>query len=157
MGKEIEKKFLLNGLPTGIIDDGVEIFQGYLSVGDPEVRVRSKGGKYFVTRKGGEGFVRSEDEEEVSKVIFDILWPATVNVRVEKRRFKIVGADGLTWEVDEYYGNLWGLYTAEVELPNEEVKPAMPKAIADVLVADVTIDKNYKNKALAVSGLIARK
>ncbi len=157
MGKEIEKKYLLSGLPSGISDGGVEIFQGYLSTGDPEVRVRSKGGQYFVTRKGGEGLIRSEDEKEVSKAVFDILWPATVNARVEKRRFKIVGADGLTWEIDEYYGDLWGLYTAEVELPSSDTDAEMPEVIANVLICDVTEDKAYKNKALAVSGLPARK
>jgi CYTH domain-containing protein len=156
MGKEIEKKFLLGGLPAGL-DNGVEILQGYLSTGDPEVRVRSKGSQFFVTRKGGEGFVRSEEEAEVSKEIFEILWPATNGARVEKVRYRLIGEDGLVWEIDKYDGHLSELFTAEVELPSEEVKPVMPKAIADVFVADVTTDKSYKNKALAVAGLPTRK
>jgi CYTH domain-containing protein len=147
-------KYLLASLPAGV-DGGVEILQGYLSTGDPEVRVRSKGGQYFVTRKGGEGFIRTEDEEEVSMEVFEILWPATSSARVEKTRFKIVGVDGLTWEVDEYYGNLKGLFTAEVELPSSEIEAEMPVTIAEVLVADVTEDKRYKNKALAVKGIPA--
>jgi adenylate cyclase len=152
MGQEIEKKFLLKALPTGI-DNGVEIRQGYLSTSDPEVRVRSKGKQYFVTRKGGEGFIRSEDEEEVSKEIFNILWPATVGARIEKTRYKIVGNDSLVWEVDEYYGQLSGLFTAEVELPDSETRAEMSAVIADVLVVDVTEDKRYKNKTLAIKGL----
>jgi CYTH domain-containing protein len=63
---EIEKKFLLRRLPTGI-SKGTKILQGYLSVGDPEVRVRAKGEKFYLTRKGGEGFVREEEECEISK------------------------------------------------------------------------------------------
>lgn len=147
---EIEKKFLLSGLPEGICD-GTEIRQGYLSVGDPEVRVRSKGGRYFVTRKGGEGFIRTEDEAEISVEVFQILWPATAGRRVEKIRYRLIGPDGLVWEVDEYFGHLGWLYTAEVELPDKSVCPVMPDAIAWVLVRDVTLDKRYKNKALAVT------
>lgn len=153
MAKEIEKKYLLVGLPAGV-GKGTEIRQGYLSVGDPEVRVRSKGDKFFVTHKGGEGLVREEEEAEVSAEVFQILWPATEGKRVEKTRFKIVAADGLVWEVDEYYGQLSGLFTAEVELPDSETEAEMPAAIAEVLVRDVTTDKAYKNKALAVKGIL---
>lgn len=154
MSVEIEKKYLLTSLPVGV-KDGVEINQGYLSVGDPEVRVRAKGQQYFVTRKGGEGFVRSECEEEVTQNVYEILWPATVAARVEKTRYKIVGIDGLVWEVDEYFGNLSGLFTAEVELPSIDTKVNMPAEISDVFVADVTENKAYKNKALAVNGIPA--
>lgn len=154
MAKEIEKKYLLAGLPAGVVK-GTEIRQGYLSVGDPEVRVRSKGDKFFVTRKGGEGFVREEDEAEVSVEVFQILWSATEGRRIEKTRFKLVGNDDLTWEVDQYYGRLQGLFTAEVELPSSETEAEMPAVIAEVFVRDVTEDKAYKNKALAVKGLPA--
>ena len=85
MSKEIEKKFLLRNLPSGI-GEKTKILQGYLSVGDPEVRVRSKGDKFFLTRKGGEGFVREEEEYEISRQVFDILWSLTENARIEKTR-----------------------------------------------------------------------
>ena len=153
MRKEIEKKYLLKSMPIGV-SEGVEIHQGYLSTSDPEVRIRSKGSKYFVTRKGGEGFVREEAEEEVTKETFEIIWPATVNARIEKTRFQITGSDGLIWEIDEYHGRLTGLFTAEVELPNCETKAEIPAEIAKVLAADVTEDKRYKNKALAVNSLV---
>jgi adenylate cyclase len=150
LGKEIEKKYLLAEMPVGVAD-GTEILQGYLSCGDPEVRVRAKGGQFFATRKGGEGFVRSEEEVEISKEVFEILWPATEGRRVEKIRYRLIGSDELVWEIDEYRGHLKGLFTAEVELPGEEVQPIMPQVIAEVFVADVTLDKNYKNKALATA------
>jgi adenylate cyclase len=129
-----------------------EILQGYLCVGDPEVRVRAKGGQYFVTRKGGEGFIREEVEEEISAEVFEILWPATEGRRVEKLRYKITGADDRVWEIDQYLGNLKGLFTAEVELPDSESKAEMPDQISKVLVREVTEDRRYKNKNLAVKG-----
>lgn len=148
MSKEIEKKYLLSALPGGL-SNGVAVDQGYLSVSDPEVRVRSKGKKFFATRKGGEGFVRDEEEEEISEKVFNILWPATAGRRVEKIRYKLKGADGLVWEVDEYLGKLAGLFTAEVELPDQSAVFQMPDEIQKVFVADVTEDKCYKNKNLA--------
>lgn len=149
---EIEKKFLLSTLPAGV-GSPVEIRQGYLAVGDPEVRVRQKGTKFFVTRKGGEGFAREEAEAEVSREVFEILWPATEGARIEKTRYSHTSPDGLIWEVDEYHGGLTGLFTAEVELPNESTEAVVPIAIAAVFVADVTNDKRYKNKNLATKGL----
>lgn len=69
---EIEKKFLLRRLPTGITK-GTKIRQGYLSVGNPEVRVRAKGEEFYLTRKGGEGFVRSEEERNLKENFRDFV------------------------------------------------------------------------------------
>lgn len=151
MNKEIEKKFLLSGLPAGITK-GVKIQQGYLSVADPEVRVRAKGEEFFLTKKSGKGFVREEEEHKISKEAFEILWSLTENARIEKTRYEIVGGDGLTWEIDEFQSRLTGLFTAEVELPDESIVPEIPPAIAGVIKSDVTDDVKYKNKNLAVNG-----
>ncbi len=156
MGLEIEKKFLLRNLPTGITK-GTKILQGYLSVGNPEVRVRAKGGKFFLTRKGGEGFIREEEEYEISKETFEILWLLTGNARIEKTRYEIAGEDGLIWEIDEFLTRLTeGLFIAEVELPNESVVPEIPPSIAEVIEMDVTTDEMYKNKNLAINGTLVR-
>jgi len=155
MSFEIEKKFLLRSLPT-VITKGSKILQGYLSVGNPEVRVRAKDEKFFLTRKGGEGFVREEQEHEISKETFEILWSLTENARIEKTRYKIVGEDGLVWEIDEFQTRLTkGLFLAEVELQNESVVPEIPPAIAEVIERDVTFDEMYKNKNLAINGTAA--
>lgn len=155
MQKEIEKKYLLSALPQGLYR-GTLISQGYIAVGDPEVRVRDKGGVCFLTRKGGDGFIREEEEREISREIFCMLWPTTEGKRIEKIRYTLLGEDGLTWEIDEYLGILTGLFTAEVELPNADVIAILPQAIAEVAVADVTLDKRYKNKALATSRVPVR-
>lgn len=153
MSKEIERKFLLRNLPIGIIN-GVRILQGYLSVGDPEVRVRSKGEKYFLTRKRGEGFIRQEEEYEIYQEVFDILWSLTENARIEKTRYEIIGEDELLWEIDEFQTPLTnGLFIAEVELPDETITPKIPPAIADVIEKDVTTNSMFKNKNLAIKGV----
>ncbi len=152
MSKEIEKKFLLSSLPTGI-NKGVKILQGYLCTGAPEVRVRAKGERFFLTRKGGEGFVREEEEYEISKEVFEILWSLTKAARIEKTRYEIIGEDRLLWEIDEFQTELNnGLFLAEVELPDESVVPQIPPAIADVIESEVTTDEKYKNKNLATLG-----
>jgi CYTH domain-containing protein len=152
MSKEIEKKFLLRYLPVGMTD-GSKILQGYLKVGDPEVRVRSKGERFFLTRKGGDGFVREEEEYEISKEVFEILWSLTENARIEKTRYEMTGEDGLIWEIDEFHSPLTkGLFLAEVELPDESVEPQAPPTVADVIERDVTADGMYKNKNLAING-----
>jgi CYTH domain-containing protein len=150
MSEEIEKKFLLRSLPTGAAN-GTKIRQGYLSVGDPEVRVRAKGKRFFLTGKSGAGFVRQEQEYEISKEIFDILWALTGNARIEKTRYEIVADDELKWEIDEFQiSRIERLFLAEVELPNELVVPEIPPAIAEVIERDVTDEEAYKNKNLAV-------
>lgn len=152
MSLEIEKKFLLRQLPNGITK-GTKIRQGYLSAGDPEIRVRAKGDKFFLTRKGGEGFVRQEEEYEISKEAFEILWSLTEAARIEKTRYEIVGEDGLLWEIDEFQSvRTKGLFLAEVELPDESVVPEIPSSIAEVIERDVTTDETYKNKNLAING-----
>jgi len=151
MSAEIEKKFLLRKLPDGIAK-GIKIRQGYLSVGNPEVRVRAKGEKFFLTRKDGEGFVRQEQEYEITKKVFEILWSLTENARIEKTRYEIVAADGLIWEIDEFQSRQTdGLFLAEVELPDESIVPEIPPAIAEVIERDVTDDTMYKNKNLAIN------
>lgn len=157
MSKEIEKKFLLKSIPAGI-GKGTKILQGYLSSGHPEVRVRAKGEKFFLTRKGSGDFVREEEEYEISKEIFEILWSLTENARIEKTRYEISGGDGLIWEIDEFHSpQTEGLFLAEVELPDENLTPQIPPEIAEVIERDVTLDSLYKNKNLAVSGVSIQK
>ena len=152
MNIEIERKFLLSALPQGL-PDGQEIRQGYLSVSDPEVRVRQMDSRFFVTKKTGDGLTREESEAEVTEQVFNILWPATEGRRVEKTRYSVTAADGTIWELDDYRGNLSGLFTAEVELPTEESVPLQPEILKDLVTADVTHDVKYKNKKLATQGL----
>lgn len=153
MGKEIEKKFKLSELPRGL-SAGTKIRQGYLSVDDPEVRVRMKGENFFLTRKSGSGLTRDEEEFEISGEIFEILWSLTANRRIEKTRYEIAADNDLIWEIDEFQtGSNEKLFLAEVELPDESFPLQIPPIIAEVLLEEVTLDPDYKNKNLAVKNI----
>lgn len=151
--KEIERKFKIKNLPPDLIDyPFVEILQGYISINENsrEERVRSKGDKFFHTIKEGEGMVRTEKETEITKEQFDALWPKTAGKRIKKTRYKISHGQEII-ELDIYHDNLDGLMSAEVEFSSEE---AANKFIApDWFGDDVTDDKRYKNKNLAVKGV----
>jgi len=62
-GKEIERKFLLSRLPGHLKGSKERIRQGYvLTTRDGSVRIRKRGGEYFLTVKSGGGLVRDEVE-----------------------------------------------------------------------------------------------
>ena len=150
MALEIEKKFVLSAVPSDLYL-GTQILQGYITTSDLEVRIRDEGGFFFLTRKDGDGLIREEEEVEISREVFYLLWPTTEGKRIEKNRYEIRAQDGLVWEIDQYQGIHTGLVVAEVELPSAETQFTAPPTVAAVLVSDVTTDKRYKNKALAGS------
>jgi adenylate cyclase len=145
MGKEIERKFLVDGTGwrTG---PGVEYRQGYLSsVKERTVRVRRAGEKAYLTVKGvNVGSSRSEYEYEIpvldAKEMLEQLCPRPL---VEKRRYRVEHA-GLTWEIDEFSGENAGLVLAEVELTSEELEIQRPPWVGK----EVTGDRRYFNAHL---------
>ena len=68
-----------------------------------------------------------------------------------KTRYLVPLDGGLTAEVDDYEGALDGLLTAEVEFPDEAAAHAFDAPAW--LGEDVTGDKRYANRALAVDGI----
>lgn len=148
---EIERKYLLTTLPPAkVLGQGVSLKQGYISTGDPEVRVRAKGMKFYLTIKSGEGLVRQEFEVEIQANLFTQLCKVTEGACIEKTRY-FIEHQGLTWEIDEYYGKLTGLYTAEVELRTETQYFEIPEFLQ--IVSEVTEDERYKNKNLSTYGM----
>lgn len=154
MPQEIERKFRLAHMPPvdEVSEIGVEIAQGYLSTEDGEARVRQKGIKFFFTVKGEGNLSRDEWETEIPEWVFKTLWLKTEGRRVEKTRYSI-HYQGLTLEVDEYYGRLNGVFTLECEFSSEEAARAFVLPEWAVSAVEVTNDKAYKNKNLAVHGL----
>jgi len=153
MTTEIEKKFKLAALPPAtILGEGVAIKQGYLFTTEGEGRVRQKGNAYFLTVKGEGDLARSEWETSIPEWVFETLWRRTEGARVEKTRCSI-DYEGLILEVDEYFGHLAGLVTLECEFESEEAANGFILPEWATSAEDVTSDKRYKNKALAVKGL----
>ena len=147
---EIERKFLLDGLPECLSEHApVEIEQGWLP-GERRIRLRresSAGGvRLLRTEKRGFGADRIEREGELAAAEFDALWPATAARRIYKRRWRVpVGA--LCWEIDEFHDRTLAL--AEVELPAADTPVSLPDWLAPHVVREVTDDPAYLNSNLA--------
>lgn len=154
---EIERKFLVAELPDLAGLKSVDVGQGYLTHSDDsvEIRLRRKvsGGtaNFFMTLKSDGALERKEIEVAVSAEQFESFWPATAGRQIEKTRY--VGAldHGLHYELDVFHGGLKGLLLVEVEFPSVEAANRF-KAPA-WFGEDVTGNKGYKNKALAVKGM----
>ncbi len=146
MGKEIERKFLVNGNEWKKISTGTLFRQGYLStIKERTVRVRTIDGKGFLTIKGiTVGATRAEYEYEISvsdaNEMLDSLCEKPI---IEKNRSKIE-YKGLIWEVDEFFGENEGLIFAEVELDSEDQEIRIPDWIGE----EVTGDPRYFNSNL---------
>lgn len=148
--KEIERKFLVKGpVPGGLAAEPLR--QGYITAisDSAEVRLRQKGDACFLTVKSEGGLVRDEYEIAIGTAEFETLWPLTEGRRVEKTRH-VGGLDGgLEFELDIFEGDLKPLMLVEVEFPSEEAARAF--IAPDWFGEEVTGDKRYRNKALALS------
>lgn len=146
MGKEIERKFLVNGNKWKQLAKGTLYRQGYLStVKERTVRVRTIDDKGYLTIKGiSVGATRKEFEysiplEDAQNMLDDLC----ERPLIEKIRYKI-NFKNLIWEVDEFLGENQGLVIAEVELESEDQKFNLPEWIGD----EVTGDPKYFNSNL---------
>jgi CYTH domain-containing protein len=146
MGTEIERKFLVKEDAAWRNIPGKVYRQGYLStVKERTVRVRTIGDKGYLTIKGiTVGATRMEYEYEIpadeADELLDLLCERPL---IEKMR-RLLEFDGLTWEVDEFFGDNAGLIIAEIELDNETQIFARPPWIAQ----EVTDDARYFNANL---------
>ncbi len=146
MGKEIERKFLVNGDAWRSLGQGTCYRQGYLStVKERTVRVRTIADKGYLTVKGvTEGIARAEFEYEIpiddANALLDGLCERPL---IEKDRYKISHGDH-TWEVDEFFGDNAGLIMAEVELEREDQAFETPEWVG----AEVSDDPRYFNANL---------
>ena len=149
MGKEIERKFLVNGEFRQLAVRKIRITQGYLSKeAKRTVRVRVNDHQGFLTVKGKPnttGITRFEWEKEISleegKQLMKLCEPGII----DKTRFIVPEETGLNFEVDEFYGENDGLLLAEIELPSEDHKFTKPQWLGK----EVTGDPRYHNSMLS--------
>jgi adenylate cyclase len=147
MAKEIERKFLVNGIEWKNLAKGTEYRQGYLStVKERTVRVRTIDNTGYLTVKGiSTGATRLEYEYEISVAdAHEMLDKLCERPLIEKKRYKIEFG-GLIWEVDEFFGENEGLLVAEVELQDENQDIRRPEWIGK----EVTGDPRYFNSNLS--------
>ncbi len=148
---EIERKFLVKTMPDLSNAQKTYIYQGYLthSSDSVEVRLRQKDEQYFITVKSGSGMVRGERETSIEQKQFETLWPDTQGKRIEKHRWTGQLNTLETFELDVFMGELESLVLVEVEFSS--TKQADNFQPADWFGREVTADKRYKNKALAMN------
>jgi len=149
MGKEIERKFLLNGDDWRARGKGKRYGQGYLnSAKERTVRVRTVGDKGYLTVKGiAAGATRTEYEYEIPVAdAAAMLTDLCQQPIIEKDRYKII-VSGSVWEVDEFLGENLGLIVAEIELESEEQAFEKPVWVGE----EVTGDPKYFNSNLVLT------
>lgn len=148
MGQEIERKFLVtgDGWRTGHC---TTIRQGYLSIEPARtVRVRTKVSETataYLTIKGeSSGAARAEYEYAIpvddANELLDTLCRRPL---IEKHRYTLDVA-GMSWEVDEFFGDNRGLVVAEIELDDADQSFTKPEWLGE----EVTEDPRYFNAAL---------
>lgn len=155
MNLEIEKKFLITGIP-GDVDSyrHYEIEQGYICT-SPTVRIRKRDNEYFLTVKSkpvngikpSETLINDEYEINISKEAYEHLLQKVDSTPLSKTRYLVPLDGGLTAEVDVFRGRLSGLQFAEVEFPTAEAAEHFKKP--SWFVKDVSSDKRYRNSYLA--------
>ncbi|CAL61941.1 Conserved hypothetical protein, putative adenylate cyclase [Herminiimonas arsenicoxydans] len=145
MSVEIERKFLVRGNLWKTLGKSVAIRQGYLSTHpDRVVRVRIEDDAARLTIKGRmHGITRGEWEYAIPVAEADQLLKLCERPLIEKTRTRIVH-EGMVWEVDEFFGDNFGLVVAEIELESEGQVFAKPDWIAE----EVTDDARYFNANL---------
>lgn len=147
MGREIERKFLVNndGWRTRA-GKGTHYRQGYICV-DPErsARVRVSADKAFLTIKGiSKGAERDEFEYSIPKHDADeILDRICLQPLLDKTRY-VIAASPFKWEIDEFSGDNAGLIVAEIEIDRDDADFDKP----DWLGEEVTCDPRYYNANL---------
>jgi len=149
MGEEIERKFLVEKLPDNLEKfPHKEIKQFYTQISeDHEVRYRKKGDKFYYTEKIGTGINRKENESEITEEEYLGAFENSLG-SVEKTRYEIP-TDPHIAELDVYHGKLSGMVTVEVEFDSEESAELFK--IPEWFGREITEDKNYKNKNLALT------
>ena len=125
MEKEIERKFLIENIPDGLLDniENKEINQYYINQ-EPEVRIRQSDDKFYLTMKKGEGLIREEFEVEIGQIKPEDMQKLNKFDCIKKTRY-FIPYDKFIIELD-IYKNI-ELMTAEVEFTNEkDVKSFIP-------------------------------
>ena len=146
MGKEIERKFLVDTTKWKPQGEGTHFKQGYLnSQKERVVRVRIEGDRARLTIKGASaGITRSEFEYAIpvedAQALLDSLCEQPL---IDKHRHKEIHG-GKTWEIDVFHGDNEGLVVAEIELAAEDEAFDAPAWV----LHEVSSDPRYFNSNL---------
>lgn len=146
--EEIERKFLLTGVPSVDYKEQIEIFQFYTDEGLRFRREVYSDGRveYIKLRKDkishgvNEEDIYDSDANEFSRHVVNS------NLIVRKTRY-VHESNGLKFEVDKFHDI--DLIMLEVELENIDQHFEMPLGILETLRSEVTGNLNYDNVQIA--------
>lgn len=153
---EVEHKFVL--CPQTFLwlnlnqDTKTRITQGYYP--QPGVRIRTQTTPdqpptHTLTTKTGQPPHRTEHNQTLTSAQANIRWAQTV-CRITKNRYVLPQSDGHVYEVDEYLGDLTGLYVVEVEFASLHTANTFVPPVW--FGKNVTQNPNYSNEHLAKHG-----
>ena len=138
MGKEIERKFLVDLSQWTPQSEGTHLTQGYLSTQKERVvRVRIEGTMAKLTIKGiTRGVTRAEFEYSIpledASILLDSLCERPL---IDKHRYREIHF-GKVWEIDVFHGENEGLVVAEIELASEDEKIQFPSWVGIEVSSD---------------------
>lgn len=149
MAVEIERKFLVKNnsfKQESFAEKSMK--QGYLNSNkNRTVRIRITDDKAFITVKGNSnstGVSRFEWEKEIDKLEAEELLLLCETTIIEKNRFYVKSHQHV-YEIDEFFGDNYGLIIAEVELKKEDEAYTKPLWLGE----EVTGRKKYYNSKLS--------
>lgn len=144
---EIERKFLLKGLPDYLWNfNCAKIEQHYISF-EPEVRARKINDSHILTFKSNGNLERNEIEIPITKLQFNELKEMSSGSVLKTRYF--VEQEDHTYELD-IYNNIDNLLTVEVEFKSKEDSENF--SVPEWFGTEITNVKEFKNKNLARKG-----
>ena len=148
MSIEVERKFLVASNAWRMAaSSAMTIRQGYLAAdGERTVRIRTQDKAAFITVKGiPDGIARAEYEYKIPLADANaMLNTLCLRPLIEKRRHIVLHA-GVTWEVDEFFGDNAPLVVAELEREDAADITDLPGWVGQ----EVTGDSRYGNANLA--------
>jgi len=151
MGIEIERKYLVHSLGGFVPPPGEAIDQGYLSDGDPTVRVRLRAGRGYLTIKHrdsvpvGNAPITSQEFEYQIPAEDALSMLAFAAARLTKTRHVL--ESGI--ELDIFSGRHSGLVLAEYESEDG----SSPECPDGWVWTEVTADRRFSNSWLARNGM----
>lgn len=165
-GREIERRFLLKGLPKVALKmRPIHITQYYIDQRGGRVRIRKSlqskydkrhdvlrsVSKYDITKKVRiRDGVYDESITWINESRYSKMLPKAHKV-IEKVRYEIpciMRGKKLKWEIDVFKSPLH-LIIVEIEIPKEGFKIKVPKFLSDLIIMEVTSIKEMTNYALA--------
>lgn len=147
MPSEIERKFLIRDDSWRKDADGGALYrQAYFTVVRGTGRIRTAGGKGFITMKSPVvGCTRDEFEYEIPVEDADRMIDLFCQPPVIEKYRHIAHIDGFKWEIDRFTGDNEGLVVAEIELVSEDQPFTRPLWLGE----EVTGQPQYYNSSLA--------